>query len=407
MRVSPRSLIAGVMLAVAACAAQAADKQPTLRPEVGKPLQEAQASLQAKNYSDALAKIGAAEQVGNLSPYEAYIVARMRAVAAAGAGDNVTALKAYEAVLSSGQLPDAEKVSTMDGASRLAYMTKNYGKAADYIQQYRAAGGTNAQVLSLLPQAQYLANDFADAQKELKALIADMQKSGQKPREVQLQLLASCAVKLDDKAGYVDALALLVADYPQERYWQDLIARTAGKPGFSDRLALDVYRLKMATGTMSKPGEYMDATQLALQAGLPGEADRYIKQGYASQALGSGADAERQKRLKDLVAKKLVEDKATLAEGEKAAAGQAGGDALVATGLNYVGYGQYDKGIALIQQGIAKGGLKKPEEAKLHLGYAQLMAGKQADAYKTLKAVGGNDGTADIAQLWTLVRKGA
>ncbi|NGY07048.1 hypothetical protein G7Y85_19920, partial [Solimonas terrae] len=60
------------------------------------------------------------------------------------------------------------------------------------------------------------------------------------------------------------------------------------------------------------------------------------------------------------------------------------------------------KGIALMQQGIAKGGLKNPDVARLHLGYAQLLAGKKADAVRTLSSVRGKDGSASLARLWLI-----
>jgi Tfp pilus assembly protein PilF len=58
-----------------------------------------------------------------------------------------------------------------------------------------------------------------------------------------------------------------------------------------------------------------------------------------------------------------------------------------------------------MQQGIAKGGLKRPEDAKLHLAIAQLMAGDNAKAQATLKTVTGTDGTSDLARLWALYAK--
>ncbi|MGH8446499.1 MAG: hypothetical protein ACREVL_14600, partial [Solimonas sp.] len=110
---------------------------------------------------------------------------------------------------------------------------------------------------------------------------------------------------------------------------------------------------------------------------------------------------------KGQVAQKLAEDRGLLAEGEKAAAKQASGDPLVNTGLNYIGYGQYDKGLALMEQGIAKGGLKKPDEARLRLGYAQYLAGKTADAQKTFQGLQGSAAVGDLARLWLLLKKPA
>ncbi|WP_372527170.1 hypothetical protein [Piscinibacter sp.] len=55
-----------------------------------------------------------------------------------------------------------------------------------------------------------------------------------------------------------------------------------------------------------------------------------------------------------------------------------------------------------MQQGIAKGNLKRADDARLHLGIAQLIVGENGKAQTTLHSVGGNDGTADLARLWSL-----
>src|SRR3546814_7228008 len=77
----------------------------------------------------------------------------------------------------------------------------------------------------------------------------------------------------------------------------------------------------------------MEAAQLALQAGLPGEAQQYVTFGYSTKALGTGSEASRQQRPKDLVDKKVAEDKPTLAASDKLAVAQATGEALVTAGL--------------------------------------------------------------------------
>ena len=76
-------------------------------------------------------------------------------------------------------------------------------------------------------------------------------------------------------------------------------------------------------------------------------------------------------------------------------------------GTVYVSMGEVDKGLALIEQGIAKGGLKRPEDAKLRLGLAQQQSAKaRSKATQTLKSVQGSDGSADIARLWILLGNG-
>jgi hypothetical protein len=145
----------------------------------------------------------------------------------------------------------------------------------------------------------------------------------------------------------------------------------------------------------------MEMSQLALQAGHTAEAKQVVDKGFAAGVLGQGAEAERHKRLRDLVAKRLAEAAATQAEAEKQAAATKDGNELVNIGFALAAGGDPAKGLPLIQQGIANGNLKRPEDAKLHLGIAQVLAGDNK-AQATLRSVAGNDGTADLARLWSL-----
>jgi hypothetical protein len=148
----------------------------------------------------------------------------------------------------------------------------------------------------------------------------------------------------------------------------------------------------------------MELAQLSLQAGLPGEAVRVIDQGYKANALGTGPEAARHQRLRDLAQKQLAESKAGISAKATEAAAEKTGDEAVKVGYAMVTQGDVDAGIKLIEQGIAKGGLKRPEDAKLRLGMALLQQGKSRDrAVRTLRSVSGADGGAEIARLWTVV----
>ncbi|MES2490207.1 MAG: tetratricopeptide repeat protein [Pseudomonadota bacterium] len=395
-------VIASLMLLASATVAIAADQ--SLRSEVGKPLQAAKDLLQQQKYRDALGKVDEAAAISKLTPYERFIIDRMRGAAAGGAGDTATALKSFDSALASGLMTKADELPTLEIMIGLAYSGKNYTKAADTLRKYRQDGGNNPAVLALLPQVLYLSNRFADAAKELSAQLAAQEAAGKAPTEEQLQLLASCAIKQNDTAGYVVALTKLVIHHPKTSYWNDLIARTATKSGFSNKLALDTYRLRVETGTISSAADYVDAIELSLQAGYPGEAQQFLDQGNKVGVLGKGAarDLDRQARLKAMVARKIAEDKTSLAASETQAGQQPSGDGLVNTGLAYAGYGQFDKALTLIQKGIAKGKLKDVDESRLHLAYVQIRAGKKDEALKTLSQVKGKNGTADLARLWQI-----
>ena len=97
--------LAAGMAAASADEAPAAAPKDTVRPEVGKPLQEAQTLITAKKYKDALAKVKEAEAVPARTPYENFVIDRVRGSAAANDGQDELALSSFESVVNSGRLP--------------------------------------------------------------------------------------------------------------------------------------------------------------------------------------------------------------------------------------------------------------------------------------------------------------
>ena len=214
--------------------------------------------------------------------------------------------------------------------------------------------------------------------------------------------LASCYVKLKDDAGYVSALEKLLAYYPSKDYWADAIRRVEARPGFSDRLRLDALRLRHATGTLNGTAQYTAMMQLALNAGFPAEAKRIADLGFSSGQLGTGADVVLQTRLRDTATKQAAEDEKLLAQNAASAGTAKDGTALVNIGYAFVTSGQFDKGLALMEQGMQKGGIARLDDAKLHLAIAYLAAGQKAKATAMFKDVQGADGGADLAHLWLI-----
>lgn len=387
------ALAAALLLAPAAPALA----QETVRPEVGKPLQAAEALYKAKKYREALAKVAEADAAAGRTAYENYVIQRTRGSIAAAAGDHDTAARAFEAVIASGSASGAEKLKMMQAVAGLHYHARDYAKAAQWAQRYRKEGGNDPGIRTVLIQSHFLLNDCAAVSREVG------EGNGRRPSEQELQILANCFSKQKDDTGYVAAIERLVTYYPKKEYWTDLLNRVQRKSGFSSRLSLDVFRLKLETGNLASANDYLEMAQLALQAGFAAEAKSIVDKGYEAKALGTGKDAERHQRLKDLVLKNLAESSKSRARLEAEALEDKSGDALVSVGYNYVTEGAPQKGLAFMERGIKKGNLRRPEDAKLLLGIAQLQSGSRARALQTLKGVHGKDGTADLARLWILI----
>lgn len=394
-----RALTCALLIAVCGSfgATAWAQKGEALRPEVGKPLQAAQALVKQRKGREALAEIAKAEQVPNRTPYENFVIAQMRAAAASTAGDADATIRANEALLSSGRVPPREALPLVQAIAVAHYNKKEYAEAARWTNRYFKEGGSDGAMKTMLLQSYFLGNDCGAVAK-----MVGSDESNRRASEEELQMLANCYQKQRDIGGYVNAMERLVVHYPKKDYWTDLLTRVQKKPGFSDRLGVNIYRLRLATGNITTAGDYMEMSQLAMQAGVPAEAKMILEKGYAAGLLGKGDQAERQERLKNLINKNLEESQKNRPNDEKEALAAKDGDALVKVGLNYVYEGKADKGFPLIEQGIKKGGLRRPEDAKLRLGEAQLYAGQKQRGVQTLREVKGTDGAADIARLWVL-----
>jgi hypothetical protein len=384
-------------------AAPAEQKGPSVRPEVFKLIDPAQMKplFDAKNFTEAQNRITQAEAVPNLTPYETYAINRMKLSLGSLSNNDAMAIGALESVLASGFLPPADKDNFTQALGGMYYNAKNYPKAIEWFKRYQKESTTPEKVRDPLIRSYYLSGDYATAKTELLPLLS----STTQPSQEDLRLLASSANKVKDDATYLAALEKMVAFYPSDDYWNDVINRgVARRPGFNvNENLIDLYRLKNAAVQKMEQEDYTNLAELALQAGFPTEAKKAVDAGFAAGVLGTGSTAAKDRQLRDKATKGANDDAKNIAAGEASAAKSKNGAGLVNIGWAYVTMEQYDKGIGFIQQGLAKGGLKQADEAKLRLGIAYARAGKKEDAIKTFESVKASGGLSDMAKYWTIL----
>jgi hypothetical protein len=396
------ALLPAAFLALTAGTALSPAFADPLRPDVGRPLQKAQAELRKNDIADAMRDVNLADAVRNKTSDESYVIAQMRAAVAQRSGNVAESIAADDALIASPRTAAAEKTRLLMAEASLSYNAKAYPQAITAIERYFKAGGNDASMHTLLIQCYYLQKDFPNAAKAQERQIAAEEKAGTKPTENQLNLLASVQLQAKDTDGFDDTMVKLVQYYPKPDYWAQLIHGLRTNPNMPDRLQYDVDRIRFAVGLLTTTSDYMDMAELATQQGLPVQGQKVMAAGYASGALGKDAGAARQARLKALIDKTAQQTDADLAKTEAAATKPPNGNQMVTVGNQYVDAGQAAKGIALMKAGIAQGGLTSKDDALLRLGVAEMDAGMKAEAIATLKTVGGKDGAAEIAKLWIL-----
>jgi hypothetical protein len=170
--------------------------------------------------------------------------------------------------------------------------------------------------------------------------------------------------------------------------------------GMRDHDTLDVYRLKLLTGTINGKDEYITLAQLALQLHFPAEAQAVLEKGMAAKVLTD----DRSNKLLALAKTQAAADVANQAKNIAAAQAAPKGDPLVTIGEDQWGQGKGKDAITTIKAGIAKG-VDDKNNAQIRLGMAYIAAGQKADAQKAFDAVKGatpTDKSATVAHLWSL-----
>ncbi|RJG21387.1 tetratricopeptide repeat protein [Massilia cavernae] len=372
----------------------------TLRPDMFKLLdpKQFQELMAAKKYAELQERITAAEAFPNRTPYEEYVINRMKLALGSSSGNDAMAMAALEFVIGSGRLTPTEQSDFTQALGNYHYNAKNYPKAIEWMKRYQKESPTPLKVRNSLIRAYYLSGDYASTKTELLPVIAEADKAGKAPEMEDLRLLGSSAAKLKDDATYIMAMERLVTYYPSDDFWTDLLNRMQRKTTWNDRFRHDVLRLEdMALKTMA-PEEYVEFAERSLQAGFPTEAKKAMDQGFAAGVLSNASH----KKLRDQANKQAADDAKNISKGEASAAKSKDGTGLVNLGWAYVTMDQFDKGIGFIEQGIAKGGLKKADEAKVKLGIAHAKAGKKAEAIKVFEGLKGNDGLTDLSKYWIM-----
>lgn len=329
-----------------------------VRPEVGKPLQDAIGLAKDGKGSAALAKVKQAEDVSNLTGAEKQAIAQTQEYVSAKTGNfsggvtNATTAKAkFAADYNAGRYRDVVATD------------------ADLLKKYGVLDFQNQLVVA---QAYYLMRDYSSALRYLNGL-------GDSDSVLSLKL--NIASKLGDARTQSEVAERLVLK-GQSKYWPYLLSAADNTPGLTDPQKFDIYRIRLLTGQMRNAEDYSEATQLAILLDLPQEGLAIQQKGFDDKLLSG----ERQQRLLDQAKKLAAAQAAQLpALVKKAQAGKTGDD-LVKLGGIYRSMGRYDDAVGSIEAGIAKG-VKNPDDAQVRLGWAYLGAKKTAQAMRAFNSV--------------------
>jgi hypothetical protein len=374
LRAVATAFLLGTAMVCGASLVVSVPAQAAVRAAVGKPLQEAQQLAAKGDYKAAMAKVNEAEAVSNKTAEENKIVTQMKDYVAIKGGDTSTPVGAKAKFAAD-------------------YNARKYKDVIDDAEALKKNNVLDSASMQIIAQAYYLSGDKQGCVKYIKSNF------GGNPSDAALELEMRCAYDSQDEATQRQALETLVAHTGKTEYWNDLLKMSERAQGMRDHDTLDVYRLKLLTGTITGANEYMLLAQLAIQLGFPAEAQAVIEKAQAANLMKD----ERSNRLLALAKTNAAADQANMAKNLAAANAAPKGDPLVKIGEDQWGQGKAKEAVATIQAGMKKP-LDDKNNAQIRLGVAEMSAGQKAEAVKTLDAVKGpdTDKSVMVAHLWSL-----
>jgi tetratricopeptide (TPR) repeat protein len=196
-----------------------------------------------------------------------------------------------------------------------------------------------------------------------------------------------------------------VQEFPNHKYWEQLLGVTQQVDETDDRVTLNLYRLMLEVDALRRDSDYVEMAQLAMEAGVPGDAVKVLDKGFTNKVLEQ-EDVARRRSLLQEAKTAAAADQKSLPTLDSEARNAKTGEADVGLGTAYLSYDQYDKAVEALKRGLQKGSVKRPDEAQLLLGAALLKLNQQDEAVKAFEAVPDSSKYARVANLWELYAKG-
>jgi tetratricopeptide (TPR) repeat protein len=301
------------------------------------------------------------------------------------------AMRSYELLLNEPEVTLPLRTASLYTLAQLYLVKENYAKGIELILTWMdEVENVTAQSYSLLAQAYFQTNNF---QKSLDSMLEAVRLAeeveGYKPKENWYVLLAACYSELKDQKKVTEKIALekqrdiyeiLVNYYPKKLYFLQL----GGVYGQMNREVDYMITLKAAfeKDLLDREGEYLALAQLLLLNKNPYWAAQVLVHGQNKKVAikneKTGKD-EIQPVVKDTEKNlKLLADAWRIAQEtdkaipvlEKAAKISEDGETFILLGNLYLVEDKLDDAVRAINEGIKKGKLKKPSQARLVLGQA-------------------------------------
>lgn len=400
------SQVAAPLSGIAGAQAQEEQKQeqetrrtPALRNKVYEKLAEAQEAAEAKDMAQAAKVLDgmlAGRRDNELNSYELANVYNLYAFIHYSNEDYAAALRAYENVVSQPDIPLAMEINTRYTVAQLYFVQERWREGVDALLKWFDMTTTpNANAYVLLAQGYYQMQDFNKALENIEIAIDDYDSKGKVPKEQWYNLARFLYTENNDFDAALDVLENLIAFYPKKQYWVQLSFMYSEKNNEARQLgAMDTAYVQ---DMLDKDGEYRNVASLFLNAEVPWKASMVLEKGFEEEIV---EDNSKNWELMAGALRQAQEVEKAIPAMEKAAAKSDNGDLYARLGSIYLDGERHRDAVEAITKGLQRGGVKRPDQARLVLGMAYFNLDQYENAREAFRAAARDDRSAQYSRQW-------
>jgi tetratricopeptide (TPR) repeat protein len=374
-------------------------RTPALRNKVYEKLAEAQVAAEAKDWKTARAVLDGMIGAGGkkaLNSYELANVYNLYAFVYYSAEDYPNALKSYEQVVAQPDIPLAMEINTKYTIAQLYFVLEDWPKGIAALKVwFKATENPPASAYVMLAQGYYQVKDYKLALVNVEIAINMYKAKDKVPKEQWYNLARFLYFDSNDVNNAVRVLEELLLHYPKKQYWVQLSHMYGEQKKESKQLAaMDTAYVQ---GMLDKGTEQITMAYLYLNGEVPYRAAVVVDKGIKDKSI------EQKSKNYELLGnawRQSQEIKKAIPAMELAAAKSDSGELYARLGNVYLDGDQFKKAITSINKGLSRGGVKRPDTARLVLGMAYFNDKQYNNARKAFNAAKKDERSEKYAAQW-------
>ena len=339
-------------------------RTPAMRERVYSRLSEAQACAELDDTECAMELLAEVRDMDNLNSYETAQMWNFYAFIYFGQENYREAISAYEMVLVQPDLPLGMVTTTMFTLTQLHFQLEQYQQSLDALARwFSVAENPGPEPYYLRAQIHYQLQQYSEGVESILQTIEVAQIQGKTAQENWYRMLNVFYYELEDFPNVINVLGTLIESWSKRDYFIQLSAMY-GQEG-EDNKQLALYETAYEAGWLRRSNEYVQLSQLLLQAEVPVKAALIMEAGLDEGGIES---TENNWRVLAQAWQLAQEDEKAIPALSHAAGLSDSGELNLRLAQSHQNLAHWQDCIDAAREGLRKGDLRRTDQGSMILG---------------------------------------